>query len=133
MLSWSLLASAVPLIGAATLFSSLPGTETVLINIGTNLNPLPPPAANSTVVLAFEPVVPAHLLRLKHPRLFVVPAAVGNSDGLVEMNVYGRSTTWAGSSSSLLELPSSGVSGHARGTVKVSLKDVRADPPARAA
>lgn len=122
---WALLASGMPLRGAATLFRSSPGIAAVMLNIGTNMNPLMPPANDSsTVVVAFEPVVPAHLIHVKHPRLFIVPAAVGTDDGLVEMNVYGRSTTYAGSSSSLLELPESGSIGSSR--TQVDLKNVRA-------
>ena len=76
-------------LAASTLKINLPpGTTTIAINIGSNLNPIPADAANeSTIVIAFEPIVHA---RIKpHPRLLVVPAAVDAEAGLATMKTFG--------------------------------------------
>jgi hypothetical protein len=61
--------------------------RTVLVNIGSNLEPLLPPDNDPTVAaIAFEPIVHCNVSQL-HPRLYVVPAAVSSEDGLATMEV----------------------------------------------
>ncbi|KAL1520312.1 hypothetical protein AB1Y20_021903 [Prymnesium parvum] len=85
--------------GAAPLLDQLPsGVTSVLINIGSSLNPvLPPPENRSVISIAFDPIV-ASEIRSK-PRLYVVPAAVSEEGGLATMGVYNAD----GGSSSLLK------------------------------
>jgi len=75
-----------------------PVISSVLLNIGSNTQPLNPPAgSNSTAVVAFEPIVYAQIQPCQ--RLYVVPAAVSNESGLALMGVYNAN----GLSSSLAE------------------------------
>ena len=68
------------------------------MNIGSNKNPVLPPANDSSVVtIAFEPVVFSRIV--PHERLFVVPAAVGASSGIATMRLFAKNE---GQSSSLL-------------------------------
>lgn len=60
--------------------------KTVIVNIGSNLDPLLPPEDDPTVAaIAFEPIVSCNISH--HPRLYVVPAAVSSEDGMALMNV----------------------------------------------
>ena len=63
----------------------LPATaKSVLLNIGSNKDPILPPANDTSVVaIAFEPMVPD--LIEPHERLYVVPAAVSAEPGLASM------------------------------------------------
>ena len=71
------------------------GTRSLVVNIGSHIDPLLPPEDDLTVsTIAFEPVVHASIQRVE--RLHVVPAAVGTMDGLTTMHVYNH-----GASSSL--------------------------------
>jgi len=66
-----------------------PQTRSVFLNIGSNLEPLVPPADNDTVItVAFEPIVHARIA--PHPRIYVVPAAVAASEGLAMMAVLNK-------------------------------------------
>lgn len=63
------------------------GTSKVIINIGSNLDPILPRSwENNTHSIAIEPVVGD--LILSHPQLSVVKAAVDSSSGLATMHVY---------------------------------------------
>ena len=81
-----------------------PDTRALLMNIGSNIDPVivDRQHRNSSVVIAFEPVVP-HLIPPR-PGLFVVPAAVSSGDDVTAMRVSGRSLKWVGSTSSLGDL-----------------------------
>ena len=62
-------------------------TNIVLLNIGSNLEPLLPPEGNSSVVsIAYEPIVASQIK--PHPGLYVVPAAVAAAPGIAMMGVY---------------------------------------------
>jgi hypothetical protein len=67
---------------------SLPyGTKKVIINIGSNIDPIVPREGDfSTHALAFEPIV-SELIQ-PHPQLTVIPAAVSDASGLQTMRVY---------------------------------------------
>lgn len=67
---------------------SLPvGTKKVIINIGSNIDPIVPREGDfSTHSLAFEPVV-SELIQ-PHPQLSIIPAAVSDASGLLTMNMY---------------------------------------------
>lgn len=63
------------------------GTKGIIINIGSNIDPIIPGEEDgSTHALAFEPVVSA--LIPPHPRLSVIPAAVSDASGLSTMHTY---------------------------------------------
>lgn len=66
----------------------LPGnTSRVIMNIGSNIDPVLPPHDDPlTIAIAFEPVVGC--LIKKHPRLYVVPAAVSAKGAWATMGVY---------------------------------------------
>jgi FkbM family methyltransferase len=63
------------------------GIKTIFINVGTHLDPVLPPADKSVMVLGFEPnlgllnAVPAR------ERLHMIPAAVGNFNGLAAFHL----------------------------------------------
>jgi len=68
----------------------------VIINIGSNLDPIVPNPEDDpcTLAIAFEPIV-GHLIP-DHPALHVVPGAVSSTSGLSAMNIYnldGRSSS----------------------------------------
>lgn len=67
---------------------SLPyGTKKVIINIGSNVEPIVPREGDfSTHALAFEPIV-SELIQ-PHPQLTVIPAAVSDASGLQTMRVH---------------------------------------------
>ena len=73
----------------------LPATaKSVLLNIGSNRDPILPPANDTSVVaVAFEPMVPE--LIEPHERLFVVPAAVSAEPGIASMARTGGNSTAA--------------------------------------
>lgn len=75
-----------------------PGTKTVILNIGSNLDPIVPRKTDGpcTSAIAFEPIVSCQIPKT-HPRLQVVPAAIGATHGLATMTVMNES----GQSSSL--------------------------------
>jgi hypothetical protein len=76
----------------------------IYINIGANLSPIRPPAANSSVaVVAFEPIVFNAIQPM--PRLYIVPCAVSGEAGVATMGVYNRMGV-----SSSLSSPVTGVS-----------------------
>ena len=79
-----------------------PQVTKLMINIGSNVDPVVAHSAHKDVVsVAMEPVVP-HLIRAyTYPRLLIVPAAVSARDGTATMHLYGRSERFVGSSSSL--------------------------------
>jgi hypothetical protein len=80
---------AAALVRALPLDQLPPQTKSVFLNIGSNLEPLVPPADNDTVVtIAFEPIVHARIQ--PHPRIYVVPAAVAGSEGLAMMAVLNK-------------------------------------------
>lgn len=65
------------------------GTQSLIINIGSNSDPIPPPENDtSTAVLAVEPIV--HALITPRPRLYVLPAAVASENGVAMMHVLNR-------------------------------------------
>lgn len=68
--------------------STLPsrGFTKLKIDIGANLDPITS-GDNETIVLAIEPVVHAKIAR--RPRMIIVPAAVGETDGVANLTVYG--------------------------------------------
>lgn len=80
-----------------------PGTEEVLLNIGSSLRPVVPAAdAVNVVSIAFEPMLSVAARIEAHPQLRVVPCAVAASDGLRTLTRYnndgissslGRATT----------------------------------------
>ena len=82
-----------------------PGVTSVIMNIGSNIDPVVAVKPNMTSI-AFEPIVP-HLIPNKlgsqgsQPRLLIVPAAVSSHEGTSTMHIYGRSSKFVGSSSSL--------------------------------
>ena len=63
------------------------GIKSVIMNIGSNLDPIVPRTEDGPCVMsiAFEPIV--HSQIPTHPRLFVVPAAIGATQGLATMTV----------------------------------------------
>ena len=62
------------------------GTKNVLLNVGSNLQPiLPPPDDPTTIAVAFEPIVGCMIT--PSPRLFVVHAAVAANNTLSSMRV----------------------------------------------
>ena len=64
------------------------GVTRLLLNIGSNLNPvLPPRHDNTTAALIFEPIVGCSL-KMNSPRVSVVVAAVSDEASLATMNVY---------------------------------------------
>lgn len=66
-----------------------PNIQSVLLNIGSNLDPVLPPSEDESIAaIAFEPLVAAAIK--PHPRLYVVPAAVSSSHGLAMMDVLNR-------------------------------------------
>ena len=66
-----------------------PGTKNVLLNVGSNLQPVrPPPDDPTTIVVAFEPIVGCRIT--PSPRLFVVHAAVAANDTLSTMTVLNK-------------------------------------------
>ena len=86
---------------AELILSQLPhATRHVLLNIGSNLQPVrPPPNDNSTVAIVFEPIVAAKIV--PESRLYVVSAAVSDESGLTTMGVFNQD----GVSSSLASMP----------------------------
>ncbi|KAI8108738.1 hypothetical protein M9435_005155 [Picochlorum sp. BPE23] len=75
-------------VGQTGLKISLPhGTKKVIINIGSNVDPIVPRKGDfSTHALAFEPIV-SDIIH-PHPQLTVIPAAVSDASGLQTMRVY---------------------------------------------
>jgi hypothetical protein len=98
LISTAMLAALVG-VAASTVQLDLPSSaKFVLLNIGSNVDPVLPPANDSCVVaIAFEPLVHASIPPA--PRLFVVPAAVSDSASLSTMRLFDKN---AGQSSSLL-------------------------------
>ena len=96
------------------LLDKLPkNADTLILNIGSNRDAVMPinekTTNRNTVAVAIEPIVP-HLtaVDVEHrfpnalgKQFFIVPAAVSATDGLAMMEVTGRSSHWAGSTSSL--------------------------------
>lgn len=67
----------------------LPNGTKILLNFGSNLDPIIPRPEDDdecTVTIAFEPIV--HNAIPSHPAVYVVPIAVADYDGLAMMNVY---------------------------------------------
>ena len=63
------------------------GIDTLIINIGSNLQPLlPPDDEPSTAAIAVEPIVHCNISR--HPRLFVLPIAIAAGNGLAKMEMH---------------------------------------------
>jgi hypothetical protein len=63
-----------------------PNVNTLLMNIGTNIDPLLPPDNNESVaVLAVEPLM--HSRIRPRPRLYVMPAAVAPEGGVTMMDI----------------------------------------------
>ena len=64
------------------------GIDTLIINIGSNKQPLlPPDDEPSTAAIAVEPIVYCNISQL-HPRLFVLPIAIAAGNGLAKMEVH---------------------------------------------
>jgi FkbM family methyltransferase len=73
-------------------------TRRLILNIGSNLQPIEPPVDDeSVVVVAFEPIVASQIKA--RPRLYVVSAAVSDESGVSMMGVFNRD----GQSSSLAQ------------------------------
>jgi len=74
-----------------------PSVKTVVINIGSNVDPILPQKEDGpcAISIAFEPIV-GHLIKL-HPQLYVINAAVSSDHGLAGMRFYNDN----GASSSL--------------------------------
>lgn len=84
-----------------------PDARYAFLNVGTNVDPILPPADNSSVVaIGFEPIVHANIPPTQ--RLFIVPAAVSDTSGISVMRVFPKNK---GQSSSLLAA-SGGLSSH---------------------
>jgi len=70
----------------------LVGVSSVVLNIGSNLDPILPKesAGPCAISIAFEPIVP-HLIR-EHPQLYVVPAAIVSTSGggVASMYIYNQ-------------------------------------------
>ena len=64
-----------------------PGTTSVILNIGSNIDPIIPHPSDGpcAMAIAFEPIVPCQVPT--HPQLQVVPAAIGSFHGLATMTV----------------------------------------------
>ena len=77
--------------GGGLSLSGLPWyTKRVVMNVGSNLQPVLPPENDlNTSAIAFEPIVYCEI-PVKHPRLYVVKAAVSDADGLTTMSVYNQ-------------------------------------------
>ena len=76
-----------------------PHTKYVFINVGSNFDPVLPPADNSSIsAIAFEPLVYDKIAPAE--RLFVVPAAVAQEGTMATMHLYSRNK---GQSSSLFK------------------------------
>ncbi|KAL1523882.1 hypothetical protein AB1Y20_018801 [Prymnesium parvum] len=82
---WLLLAGGAQ---ASLVLKDLPANaKRLLLNIGSNVNPILPPDDDEAVItVAFEPVVFSQIT--PHKRLYVVPAAVSNESGLTTMVAY---------------------------------------------
>jgi FkbM family methyltransferase len=65
-----------------------PSTSMVVLNIGSNIDPILPRVENGPCAhsIAFEPMVPDQIP--SHPQLTVIPTAVSNSSGSVTMHMY---------------------------------------------
>lgn len=65
-----------------------PDTKTVLLNIGSHVDPILPKDGSRacTRTIAFEALVASHVPY--HPLLHVIPAAVDTTEGVLSMNVY---------------------------------------------
>ena len=83
-----------------SLATRLPNVKNIVVNIGSNIDPVVSDRADVASV-AFEPIVP-HLITAPHrQRLLIVPAAVSSSGGISQMHLYGRSGRYVASASSL--------------------------------
>ena len=67
-----------------------PATKKVVLNIGTNVDPILPQKRDGpcALTIAFEPIVPEQIP--KHPQIMVVPAAVSDRSSLSTMYVYNK-------------------------------------------
>lgn len=65
-----------------------PSTSMVVLNIGSNIDPILPRVENGPCAhaIAFEPMVPDQIP--SHPQLTVIPAAVSNISGSATMHMY---------------------------------------------
>jgi FkbM family methyltransferase len=76
------------------------GIKTIWINVGTHLDPvLPPENDKSVLVIGFEPNLDLVNRISKTARLFIIPAAVGNFDGIASFHLSSND----GGSSSLAQ------------------------------
>jgi hypothetical protein len=67
----------------------LPGIKHVIINIGSNVDPPLPPADNESIaVIAIEPVLGTAAKIAKHPRLYVICAAIADVTRFQTINLY---------------------------------------------
>jgi len=76
------------------------GIKSVIINVGCNLDPIMPPEHdNTTMVIAVEPIIETASRIPKHPRLWVIAAAVAPGDAHLQTmkihNVGGASSSLA--------------------------------------
>lgn len=64
-------------------------TKILLLNIGSNRNPIYPPEHDRTVsVMAFEPLLSVVNQIIPHDRLFIIPAAVSNKSCLSTFHIF---------------------------------------------
>ena len=67
----------------------LPGIKHVIINVGSNVDPPFPPADNESIaVLAVEPVLGTAAKIAKHPRLYVICAAIADTTQFQSIYLY---------------------------------------------
>jgi hypothetical protein len=79
------------------LFTFPPFIRRVIVNVGANRNP-PQPLDEETAVIAVEPVLQTAMQIPKHPRVFVIVAAISNVSGFAPIytyNGFGESSTLA--------------------------------------
>jgi FkbM family methyltransferase len=68
-----------------------PEIRSVIINIGSNLDPVMPPQGEDAAfvaTIAFEPIPTTVAQIIPHPNLFVVNAAIAGHDGLTTVSTY---------------------------------------------